>query len=33
MRIKYIFKGYLSYTTITSQNVWYEAQVKNFFIS
>ena len=26
-------KGYLRYKTITSQNVLFEAQVKNFFIS
>ena len=26
------FKGHLCYKTITSQNVLYEAQVKNFFI-
>ena len=29
----FIFKGYLRYKTITSQNVSSEAQVKNFFIS
>ena len=28
-----IFKGYLCYKTITSQNVSSEAQIKNFFIS
>ena len=27
------FKGYLRYKTITSPNVSYEAQIKNFFIS
>ena len=26
-------KGYLHYKTITTQNVPYEAQVKNFFVS
>ena len=28
-----IVKGYLHYKTISSQNVLYEAQVKNFFVS
>ena len=28
-----LFKGYLRYQTITSQNVPSEAQTKNFFIS
>ena len=28
-----VFKGYLCYKTITSQNILSEAQVKNFFIS
>ena len=27
------FKGYLCYETITSRNVPFEAQIKNFFIS
>ena len=30
--VKKIFKGYLRYKTITSQNVSSEAQVKNFII-
>ena len=30
MRIKDIFKGYLCYKTVTSQNVSYETQFKNF---
>ena len=28
-----LFKGYLRYKMITSQNVPFEAQIKNFFIS
>ena len=28
-----VIKGYLRYKTITSQNVPFEAQIKNFFIS
>ena len=28
----WLFKGYLCYETITSQNVSSEAQIKNFFI-
>ena len=31
--MKFFIKGYLSYKTITSQNVLSEAQIKNFFIS
>ena len=32
-KLRQVFKGYLRYKTITSQNVPAKAQIKNFFIS